>query len=125
MTGILTADLSTELGVIEATIAEAGNLTAAIDLKAGRAHRINLPAAFDNADITFQVSDDGADWFDLFNSAGEYKIAAAAVGASRSLLLDFQTFYGVRHLKIRSGTASAAVAQAAERAITISTVPRG
>ena len=124
MAGVLSTDINSELGQAPATIANGQALSAAIDLKAHRAHRLNLPAGMPSVDITFQVSDDGQNWVNLYNSAGEFKIAAAQVGASRSILLDFQSFYGIRHLKVQTGTSAAPSNQAAERLITISTVPR-
>lgn len=109
---------------VTVTILSGQSLSGAIDLAAERAHRITLPAAWTAAAITFQASADGVTYSDLYNEGGEYSLGSTVVGASRTILLDQATFYGIRYLNIRSGTAAAAVNQGADRIITIVTVPR-
>lgn len=122
--GILSSELSGELGVTSAVIADGQSLSGAIDLKAQRLHQIMLPAGFASADLTFQVSVDETNWMDLFDADGEYKIPAAAVAASRSILVDVPTFFGIRYLKIRSGTSGAPSAVSGDKTLTLSTTPR-
>jgi hypothetical protein len=108
---------------VQATIASGQSLSAAIDLAADRLHRIALPAAWTAASLTFQVSS-GAGFNDLYTADGEYTLPASAVAAGRSIVIDPAVFYGVRHLKVRSGTSAAPVAQAADRSMSLVTVPR-
>lgn len=111
-------------GVAQATIANGAALSGAVDLGEQRAHRLSL-AGWTPAPITFQVAYDAlATFVDLYTADGEYTLSSSVVAASRSIVLDQAVFYGVRHLKIRSGTAGAPVNQAANRVITIPTVAR-
>lgn len=108
-----------------ASIDQTGNtITSAIDLGAQRLFAILIPAGWTGAGLSFQASVDGAAWADLYNGSGELVIAAGAIGASRAVLVDPAAFFGIRYLKIRSGTAAAPVAQAAARALVLATVAR-
>jgi hypothetical protein len=107
-----------------ATIALGASLTAAIDLQDERLHRVVMPAAWTGAALTFLTSHNGVAWSDLYGEAGEYTLSAANAAAGHSVVVDQPTFYGIRYLKIRSGTAAAAVVQVAERTITLVTVAR-
>jgi len=108
--------------VVEVAIANGQALSAAADLQIVRLHRINMPAGWTAATITFQVSDDGEEWADLYLATDEYEVTAAA--ANRSIVVDQALFFGVRWLKVRSGTAAAAVNQGAERILKLVTAPQ-
>lgn len=90
--------------------AGAGGLTSGIDLKTRRLSRIAIPSGWITAtSITFQTSVDGVTFYNLYDSIGtEY---AVTVAASRSVLVPLIDFIGIRYIKIRSGTAAAAVNQ--------------
>lgn len=111
-------------GSAAAAILSGASLGAAVDLAEQRLHRIAMPAAWTVAGLTFQVSADGVTFNDLYNETGEYALTSSVVGASRSIVLDQAIFYGIRYLKVRSGTGAAAVNQAADRTLTLVTVPR-
>lgn len=107
-----------------AIIANGAALSAAVDLGADRAHRIVLPAAWTAAALTFQASSDGVGFADLYDRDGEVILPAAVVAANRTVVLDQAAFYGIRYLKVRSGTSAAPVNQAAARNLLLVTVPR-
>lgn len=113
-------NIVTQQGAIQSGAA----LSPVIDLGLQRLHRIRLPAGWTAAGLTFQDSDDGSTFGDTFTDAAEYTIASAVAAAGRSILVNQELFYGIRFLKIRSGTSGAPVNQAADRAITLVTVPR-
>lgn len=115
---------SGELAAVNATIADGQALSAAVDLEIHRLHRIGFPAGFVSADVTFQVSDDGVTFYDLYTAEGEYSLPAAAVAASRSVLVDALAFLGVRHLKVRNGTGAAAVNVTGDQDLVLSLIPR-
>ena len=70
---------------------------------------VMLPSVWETAGLSFQVSNDGTTWTNLYKDMGdEYTVAAAA---SRAVSLDPDVFAPWRFLKIRSGTAASAVAQ--------------
>lgn len=107
---------------VVATIASGAAISSAIDLGVERAHRLAFPAAWTAAVVTFQTSADGATFNDLYDQFGEITLGTAA--ASRSILMPQEAFFGVRYLKVRSGTSASPVNQAAARSLTLVTVPR-
>ena len=100
-----------------ATIALNGSLSAAVDLNGGTPLRLEMPAAWTAAVVTFQFSHDGVTYRNLYDAAGtEYSVT---VDASRAVVLSPADFAGVRYIKVRSGTAASAVVQLAARSIGI------
>jgi len=107
-----------ETGVIEAT----ESLSAAITLDpAHYAFGIGLPAVWTAADLTFQVSHDGATWKNLYDDEGNEVTVSAA--AARMVRLYPEEWAAFKYLKIRSGTSGSPVAQAADRTLIILTRP--
>lgn len=105
---------------MEASIAINTSLSDAIDLKNNRLSYIQMPAAWTAANLTFQVSEDGATFNNLYNDAGtEYTVTA---DANRVLRLTLHDWLAVRYMKIRSGTAGSPVNQAAARTLRLGVV---
>lgn len=106
--------------VLQAQIALNGSLTGVIDLGRARLARIVMPAAWDAANLTFDVSYDGAAFAPLYDASGtEYTVVAAA---ARSILVPLADFIGVRWLKIRSGPVAGPVVQTAARTFNLALV---
>lgn len=97
------------------TIANGESVSGGVDLNGAGLLRIIMPASWTAASLTFQVSADGVTWNDLYDSAGEYTIATAA--ASRAIVLPPSDFAAMRYIRVRSGTAAAAVSQGGARSI--------
>lgn len=106
------------------TIASSASLSTAVDLGDQRLHRIVMPAGWTSAAITFQGSYDGTTYSDLYTDGGEYTLSSSVAGASRAILVDQSLFYGIRYLKVRSGTSGAAVNQGSARTLVLVTVTR-
>lgn len=111
--------------IINGPIIAAGqSLSSAVDCTAGQIIRITTPAAWDGANISFQVSGDGNGFNNVYNLDGEEIVIPC--GASRSIVLTTSVtsatispqFDGV-WLKIRSGKASYPVPQTAQREFAI------
>lgn len=102
-----------------ATIANAAFLSGAVDLDDKTLVGIVMPAAWTAANLTFQVSSDGVTYNDLYDNVGIEKNIIAA--ASRFIIAVPADWVGVRYVKVRSGTAAATVAQAAQRDIKLIT----
>lgn len=101
------------------TIASGQSLTASIDIKDLPIVAIQMPSTWTAANLTFQGSNDGTNFFDVYNLEGdEYRVVAAA---SRYIVLSPFEFQWARYIKIRSGTTGAPVAQGGERTIVIVT----
>jgi hypothetical protein len=102
------------------TISNGTSLSAAVDLETtagigARLARIDMPAAWTAANLTFQASTDGVTYNNLFDSSGgEYTVTAAANAA---IIVPLADFIGIRFLKIRSGTSGTPVNQAADRTL--------
>jgi hypothetical protein len=104
------------------TIANGASLSGAATLTGGVTSLvgIQMPAGWTAAAITFQASADGTTYGDVYTAAGtEVTIPSVAVAASRYIALDPSDFAGMAFLKLRSGTSAAAVAQGADRIITL------
>ncbi|MGC8807880.1 MAG: hypothetical protein ACP5QB_10130 [Thiomonas sp.] len=108
---------------ISVTIGSGQSLSPAVELKPqGRAGfctaaALVMPSAWTAADITFQASVDGQTFGDLFDDAGSEVVVKAAAG--RVIAMASAYFWGIRWVRIRSGTSAAPVAQGASRTLTI------
>lgn len=123
--GLLASDLTRELGAVPVVITSGSSLSAAADLKASRLHHITLPSGFASNDLSFVVSEDDVTYVPLYNVSGEVKIPAAIVVASRTILVDFPSFFGFRFVKVRNGTELAPVnITGGDKTIILGTVPR-
>lgn len=107
-----------QTNTLTVTIAGGASLSGAIDLATQRLAGIAMPAAWTAANLTFQASTDGETFNDLYDwLGGEYTVQVG--GPARHLQLPLADFLGLRHLRIRSGTAAAPVNQAASRTLTL------
>lgn len=114
-----TPDFKNLPDAISATITSGQAVSAAFALDGMGAIRINMPAGWDAAGLTFQVSMDGVTYINLYDKFGEYSISSSVVGASRSIILPPADFAGVRYMKVRSGTSGTPVNQTADRVISL------
>lgn len=105
------------------TIANGTSLSPAEDLAGHLLVGFALPAAWTTADLTFLVSPDGVNYFNLVDGAGtEVKVVGVP---SSYAVVDPRTFSGIRFIKVRSGTSGTPVNQGADRIVTIiGQVPR-
>ena len=103
-----------------ATIATGQSLSDPIDITGGALLRLVMPAAWDAADLTFQVSHDGTTFQNLYRTDGstetEVKLKTSAGRAYQLSPLDFA---GLLWIKVRSGTGALPVNQTAPRSIQI------
>ena len=109
------------IGPMKTTIANGASLSGAVDTGGGTVCGIAMPGTWTTANLTFQVSADGATYQDLYDKGGtEYTVTAAA---SRYIELPPADFAGIRFLKVRSGTTGTAVNQADVRALLLNVRP--
>ena len=111
------------LQTVTATIANGESLSGEVDLGEGRVLvGIIMPAAWTAAALTFQSGVATGVVANVYQFGAE---VSYTVDASQYIALqDVMHFYGARYVRVRSGTAAAAVAQGAERAITLVTARR-
>ena len=95
--------------VVTATIANGASLSDAVYLKGEVLVAVRMPAVWDAANLTLQVSMDNVTYLNAYSQAGvEHTVTAAA---SLHIWVDPAAFAGYRWLKVRSGPSGAAVAQ--------------
>ena len=105
-----------------ATIANGASLSGTVDLGTNRLFAIVMPASWTTAGLTFRVSADGTNFFDLYDDAGTEVTFVAA--ASRVIQNSNPgRWLGFRYLQIRSGTSGTPVNQGGARSLTIIGVP--
>ena len=112
-----------QLQVENATIANGASQSQAIDLDGFVPVGLLLPSAWTAAAITFLASGDNTTFVPVYEADGTELTATAST--SRQVVLDPAKFAGIRYLKLRSGTASAAVNQGADRVIGVISRPIG
>jgi hypothetical protein len=99
------------------TIAINTAVSAAVRIFGGLPAVIEMPAAWDAANLTFQTSGDGTNYFNVYDEFGtEVNVVASA---SRRIRLEPPQWAGVQYIKIRSGTAGTPVNQTAARTLYI------
>lgn len=105
---------------ITATIANTASLSGSTKV-GGKLVGIITPATWTAAGLTFQGSQDGTNFFDLYDDATERMIASASIPASgaRMLSLDLNDWLCVNFVKLRSGPSAGAVAQGGSRVFTL------
>lgn len=104
------------------TISNGTSLSPGVDMNNGRLFAVVLPAAWTAASLTFQASQDGITYSNMFDSTGTEVTFTAA--ASQYVINAVPVeWIGVRFIKVRSGTSGTPVNQGAARALVIITVP--
>jgi hypothetical protein len=107
-----------------ATITTGTSLSAAVALGNKQLVGIAMPAAWDTAALTFQVSVDGGTTFIEMQSTSA--VVSYTAAASQYIAVDPAIWRGVNTLKVRSGTSGSAVNQTTggtDRLLTLVTVP--
>ncbi len=100
------------LSVVLATIAASSNISAEVDLGAGRLVGLYVPSGWTAANITFQVSPDGVNFGNMFSYLGAEVIFVAVPG--QFLAVDPTLWKGARAIKVRSGASGSPVTQASQ-----------
>lgn len=105
--------------ILTATIASGESLSAAVQLGGASVLRIVMPAGWDAADLTFQTSEDGSTFRDLYAAGDSEAAVSIAVSAGKAYQLAPSTLACQLWLKVRSGTAGSPVNQTAARTLTL------
>lgn len=112
--------VSEQLITTTVTIASGASLSGAADLDQYTLAAVVLPAAWTAAALTFQVTYDGTNYFDLSDYFdGEVTVSSTIAVASKAISLRPSQFLRVAGVKVRSGTSGTPVNQAAARIITL------
>jgi hypothetical protein len=100
-----------------ATIANGASLSGIVDLGLSDLVAIIMPSAWTAANLTYQFSIDGVNFYDAYSATAELSSTAAA--ASRIISINAANYDAGRYIKIRSGTSATPVNQAADRILTL------
>lgn len=100
---------------LDVVIANGASLSDPIRLAGNVLAGVHMPAAWTAASLTFQVSNDGTTWRNLFDAEGTEVEVVATAGVA--IILDTSSFLPWRHMRIRSGTSALPVNQGADRTI--------
>ena len=74
-----------------------------------------LPSNWDTAPVTFQVSLDGVNWFNLVTQSGT--LVQTGQTGGRYYVFEQQPLTGIRFIRLRSGTDSSPVPQTGDRVV--------
>lgn len=108
--------------VSSVTIASGASTSTTIDQEKTLLVGVVMPAAWTTAALTIEASNDNSTWFTPNNSAGS-EMSIASPSASAGYAVDFVGLSAWRYLRFRSGTASSAVNQGADRVLVTVTRP--
>lgn len=112
----------TSLNYETATIANGASLSDALNIGSRDMFALIMPSSWTSAALTFQGSFDGTNYFNLYDDGGNE--ISFTVAASRYVIISSPAkFFGLKKLKIRSGTSGTPVNQAADRAIGVIVIP--
>jgi hypothetical protein len=103
-----------------ATIAASASISSSVDLRYGALVGVYVPAVWTSADITLQASRDGVNFQNVRNVSGDDFLVQAGAGNCFIPLVPLE-LQGAKHVRLRSGTASSPVNQAAERELILVT----
>lgn len=107
----------------EAAILNGASQSGIVDCSWGMIAAIHIPDSWTAANITFLVAESAdGDFSAAYDSDGN-ELTVTVGGADRTILIAPQAFAGARFLKLRSGTAAAAVNQGADRTLILTMVP--
>lgn len=100
-----------ERNAVTATIGVGASLSGAVGTGGLDLQAIIVPSGWDAADITFQASHDGTNYYDCYIASADTEVTVQA-SASRYITIPAGTINGASWLKVRSGTTGSAVNQA-------------
>jgi len=104
------------LQVLNGPIIAAGqSLSAGLDCTAGEIVRLTMPAVWTGANLSFQISSDGAGYNDLVTIDGREIVIPVVPGSAVVVAPLSDYLRAVAFLKVRSGTRAFPVIQAAQR----------
>lgn len=103
-----------------AVIAESGSLSGEVDLEGYSISHIVMPAAWTAANITFAVSTTtGGTFVPLYDESGSEVTSVVAASGAYAQDANAGKLFGIRYIKLRSGTNASAVTQTAARTLTL------
>ena len=100
------------------TISGGTSLSPAMAMNNSFVSGIIIPATWSAADLTFQVSFDGTNFYDLYDGTDGTEVVIKGI-AGKALRVAPVDFMGYTYLKVRSGTGATPVNQTGDKLITV------
>jgi hypothetical protein len=125
---IVTATANAAPTIVPVTIASGTSLSAAIPTNGMRPYSLIMPPAWDNSDVSFQLSFDGSNFMDLWVSSQStadnttVTVPVFGSGAGRPNIMSVVGGWQAMHapwLKLQSGKAGSLVNQTADRVVQV------
>jgi hypothetical protein len=117
-------DINMALEIIAGLIIQAGeSLSNFVDLTGKDIIRLTMPAGWNSANITFQISSDGNNYNDLFTYEGTEVTMVVTTAATVVIREDSAIKNAAAFLKIRSGTRAFPVPQSQQRDFVLAVSP--
>lgn len=101
---------------VSVTIFSGQSLSSTVKLNGAALLGIEMPAAWTAANLTFQHSIDGTNFFDMYTPAN-VEVQVVVSTTQRNVALPTATWQSIIYLKVRSGTSGTPVNQAADRVL--------
>ena len=105
------------ISVVTGSIAAGDSMSGVVDRSTSDVVSLIMPAGWNDARLTFQVSIDGTDFHDVFDQNGHE--VQVTVTVNSAIAMPDNYFGRIRFIKFRSGTRDAPVVQAEQRDMTI------
>jgi hypothetical protein len=110
--------------IVQFTIPAGQSLSAGVDCTGGTAlNRIQMPAEWNAANISFQISVDNNVYVDVFDDSGHELLFPVVPGTARILTAPLHVRDLIGWLKIRSGPRDNPIVQQANRIFTVALTP--
>jgi hypothetical protein len=99
-------------------------LSAGVDCSEGYLGRIQMPLQWTSANLSFQISHDGVQYYDLLDNNGMEALMAVIPGTAR-MIREEPWSSGIGWWKLRSGPRANPIVQQADRTFLITLAPPG
>jgi hypothetical protein len=99
-------------------------LSAGVDCSEGYLARIQMPSTWNSANLSFQISHDGVQYYDLLDNNGKEALMAVIPGTAR-MVREEPWSSGIGWWKLRSGSRANPIVQDTDRTFMITLAPPG
>jgi hypothetical protein len=99
-------------------------LSAGVDCTEGYLGRIQMPSTWTSANLSFQISHDSVQYFDLLDNNGKEALMAVIAGTAR-MIREEPWSSGIGWWKLRSGSRAYPIVQQADRTFMVTLAPPG
>jgi hypothetical protein len=111
--------------IVTFTIPAGQSISGGVDCTEGYLARIQMPPVWTPANISFQISDDNINYFDLIDHSNGLEAQVAVIPGTARMFQSDLWARGIGWWKIRSGSRDGPIVQTADRVFTVTLAPPG